>query len=225
MLNIYNPPDLIDGRGSFQVLPNGNVFAGWAESSRISEHSAGGQLLLEAALRARHDTYRAFKFPWIGRPSQPPDVYSEISWPNDNTTTTVHMSWNGATEVATWNVHGNDANGNSINLGSTPRAGFETTMFYDGYATNVYAEAIDRHGKLLGTSKRALVLSTPRGNESLSNNVIIWAIMAMCIFGLAIVIAFAYARRRRRLHSTGTLDLAKGDYQLLKTDNAQDDQD
>jgi hypothetical protein len=216
---------LIDGRGSFQVLPNGNVFTGWAESSRISEHSAGGQLLLEAALAAGHDTYRAFKFPWLGRPSQPPDVYSEITWPNNSTVTTVHMSWNGATEVAKWNAHGIDADGNPILLGSTRRASFESIIFYEGYATKVYAEAIDRHGKVIGTSERSLIFSTQPGNESRPSNLIIFSIIIIVIFGLTTAVAVIYARRRKRLHSTGKLDLTKGDYQLLNTDNAHNDQD
>lgn len=221
---MYYDSDLIDGRGSFQILPNGNVFVGWAESSRISEHSAGGELLVEAALVARHDTYRAFKFSWTGSPSQPPDVYAEVTWPGSRTVTTIHMSWNGATEVATWNVKGNDGNGKPIHLLTTPRTGFETTITYDGFATNVYAEALDRHGNLLGTSERTIITSKGQSNGHAERNLgTVMLIAGVCIIGIASLITFVYVYRRRKLRSTQSANLAKGNYQLLRTDVSQDD--
>ena len=146
---------LSNGRGNMQVLPNGNAFLNWAVNSQISEHTPDGAArALDASLPAHLDTYRAFKFPWIGRPTQPPDVHAEVVWDDDHRMTTkVSMSWNGATEVHRWAVYGIDAGGNPARVATVPRAGFETTVRLAGLVTNGYAEALDRNGTVLGTSK------------------------------------------------------------------------
>ena len=146
---------LSTGRGSMQVLANGNAFVGWADDSHISEHLAdGSEIVLEAVLPARIQSYRSFKFPWVGRPKQPPDVHSETVWGDDHgMETTISMSWNGATEVREWGVYGYDDEGKEVHIATVPQEGFETTVTYSGLVANVYAEARDRNGNLLGTSK------------------------------------------------------------------------
>ena len=158
---------LTDGRGSFQILPNGNAFLNWAKYSQVSEHTSDGRVVLDARLRAKHDTYRAFKHPWTGRPAGPPEVHSEIVWGNHHKiSTNVSMSWNGATEVAKWNVRGLDSDGEAIEIASDyPRNGFETGVQYQGYAANVYVQALDRHGKVLGTSLLSKT-GVPKGMET-----------------------------------------------------------
>ena len=46
--------------------------------------------------------YRAFRFPWSGRPLSPPAVLASLN--NTGEETIVHASWNGATDVASWRV-------------------------------------------------------------------------------------------------------------------------
>ena len=46
--------------------------------------------------------YRAFRFPWNGRPASPPAALANLNDTSEETI--VHMSWNGATEVASWRV-------------------------------------------------------------------------------------------------------------------------
>ena len=92
-----------------------------------------------------------------GRPSAPPDVYSKVMGSDeDNTTATlVHVSWNGATEVASWNLYKADDHGdiNAAELVTTlPRSGFETALTYSGVATYVIVEGVDREGTILGRS-------------------------------------------------------------------------
>jgi hypothetical protein len=164
----YDHPQGIhtDGRGSFQILPSGNAFLNWATNCLISEHTPDGNVLMEASIMALRDTYRAFKHPWVGRPLDPPDVRSEVVWKDRGALVTqIHMSWNGATEVDRWNVKGLDADGADVDIVSDlPRSGFETSIEYNGYASNVYAEALDRGGKVLGTSVVTL------GDDKTSNS-------------------------------------------------------
>ncbi len=103
-------------------------------------------------------SYRTYKFNFVGKPSAPPDVQSHaIGSDEDNTTTTlVHVSWNGATEVNSWNLYKTDDIGNIDSpepVTASPRMGFETTLSYKGFASYVVAEATDRHGAVLGRSE------------------------------------------------------------------------
>lgn len=113
----------VNSRGSSQLLPNQNMFTCWAEWSRISEHDADGNLLMFSHLKWDYDnkhgnkipTYRGFKFPWVGRPLQPPDVYSAaFASGKENFVTRVFVSWNGATEVKRWRFYETDEDGSTM---------------------------------------------------------------------------------------------------------------
>ena len=98
-------------------------------------------------------TYRAFKFPLVANPTHPPDVYSNASSIENRTTTSVYASWNGATEVASWTLYKTTKNGARVmRLTSAPRSGFETAINYAGYASYVFVQAEDEHGKTIGKS-------------------------------------------------------------------------
>ncbi|KAK3047787.1 hypothetical protein LTR09_010762 [Extremus antarcticus] len=99
-------------RGSVQMLDNGNAFVGWAKHSLQSEHAPDGRTLMQAQFkREGANTYRAYKYEWVGRPQQPPDVHSAtIESKKDKVNTVVHVSWNGATEVHTWNLYKTNPN-------------------------------------------------------------------------------------------------------------------
>ncbi|KAK3711907.1 hypothetical protein LTR37_009425 [Vermiconidia calcicola] len=143
------------GRGSFQLLPNGNVFCGFFEHTFIAEYAHDGTVLMEAKVRPNTKSYRSYKFPWVGYPMLPPDVYS-VAFAKDGEdtySTIVYISWNGATEVDTWNIYQAHAIGTRQLMVSTPKTGFETAITYDGYASHVTVEAVDRTGKILGTSE------------------------------------------------------------------------
>ncbi|EXJ53302.1 uncharacterized protein A1O5_13463 [Cladophialophora psammophila CBS 110553] len=67
--------------------------------------------------------------------------------------TVVHVSWNGATEVATWNLLHTDFYGKFSELiASSPRQGFETQIRFQGFAKHVVLVALDINGKELGRS-------------------------------------------------------------------------
>lgn len=142
-------------RGSVQILPSQNTFICWSGATRMTEHSPDGRLLLDASFRVSGaNSYRAYKFPWVGRPSSPPDVSSVAGTLGLNgTNTLVHVSWNGATDVARWNMYKTDADGSHEELvASIARQGFETAMVHEGYASFVRLEAVDASGQVLGRS-------------------------------------------------------------------------
>ncbi|KAL4963543.1 uncharacterized protein BDV14DRAFT_176374 [Aspergillus stella-maris] len=152
-----NRPDggLTRLRGNVQTLPNGNTFVGWSERGYQSEHDPDGHLLMEAKfVSTRLSSYRSWKHPFIGRPNTPPDVVSSVYGTDESDMTTIiHVSWNGATDIATWRFFARSAeDGVAVPIGETTKTDFETMYIADGYLDWVSAEALDKDGNHLGKS-------------------------------------------------------------------------
>ena len=99
----YTHPDkqYADAGGNLQMLPNGAAFVGWGRASAVSEFSRDGELLFDARLPPQNRSYRAFRFPWRGFPTDRPAAAAERASEGE---VRVYVSWNGATEVATYEV-------------------------------------------------------------------------------------------------------------------------
>ncbi|RDW69191.1 hypothetical protein BP6252_08211 [Coleophoma cylindrospora] len=143
-------------RGNFQILPNRNAFVAWSANSYITEHTFDGDLVMEAQFVSRRFvTYRAYKFNFTGNPNEPPTLKSHVYGTTPKTSTTVcHVSWNGATEVATWEFYRaeNSSAQQPILIGKTSRTGFETMIQFTGFESSIYAEALSSDGEVLGRS-------------------------------------------------------------------------
>ncbi|KAL4781181.1 ASST-domain-containing protein [Aspergillus varians] len=154
-----NRPDggLTRLRGNVQTLPNGNTFVGWSERGYQSEHSPDGHLLMEAKfVSTRLSSYRSYKFPFTGRPRTPPDVVASVYGTDETDMTTIfHVSWNGATDIASWRFYARSAEDNdvAVPVGNTTKADFETMYIADGYLDWVSVEAVDKDGNVLGKSE------------------------------------------------------------------------
>lgn len=152
-------------RGNYQVLPEGNVFIGWSEQAIHSEHTSDGTLVMEATLVPEWlGTYRSYKFPFVGRPAEPPRAASaaQSSHALNGTTTLVHVSWNGATEVRSWNLYKTTESGEpKIQIFSKEKTGFETAMVWPGYASHVIVEAVDAQGEVLGATEVVATSAPP----------------------------------------------------------------
>jgi hypothetical protein len=68
-------------------------------------------------------------------------------------TTTVYASWNGATQVARWQVLGGTSATRLSPVTSSRKAAFETTIRLPRRESFVAVQALDAHGHALGTSK------------------------------------------------------------------------
>jgi hypothetical protein len=132
------------------VLPNGNVFVGWGSEPYFSEFSRDGKLLFDASFPSELESYRAFRFPWKGQPQDAPAIVAE-SGPEDKVT--LYVSWNGATEVDTWEVLAGAGPDWLEPVGSAPRKGFETALTLQTDEPYVAVKAKDSSGQVLGTSK------------------------------------------------------------------------
>jgi hypothetical protein len=146
-----HPNDLLSPlQGNMQVLPNGNVFVGWGSSPVISEFSHEGDLLFDAEFPTKGETYRAFRFPWKGYPEYAPTIAAESGQDDE---VKIYASWNGATEVATWQVLAGAGPRKLKELASTPKEGFETVITVKTNEPYVGVKALDASGKALGSSR------------------------------------------------------------------------
>jgi outer membrane protein assembly factor BamB len=148
----YTHPDKLfaDASGNMQVLPNDNVFIGWGRALVFSEFSKDGELLFSASFPT-NGSYRAFRFPWSGHPSDRPVAVAERASEEE---VRVYASWNGATQVTTWEVLAGSSPNQLESLGSVRWDGFETAMLVRTNAEPyVVVRAKDRSGRVLGTTE------------------------------------------------------------------------
>ena len=139
-------------QANVQVLPNGNVFVGWGSAPYLSEFSKEGELLFDANFPPEAESYRAFRFEWIGRPSN--GLAMKVERESEDKLT-VYVSWNGATEVAEWEVLAGPEQLDP--LGSVPWKGFETVITVPTTEPCVGVQARDSAGRALGTVKAVKV--------------------------------------------------------------------
>jgi outer membrane protein assembly factor BamB len=147
----YTHPDkvLSATQGNVQVLENGNVFVGWGSEPVLSEFDHDGGLLFSAAFPQESESYRAFRLPWEGRPQDDPAIAAESG---DNQVT-VYASWNGATEIATWQVLAGPSPDRLEEVAFALRKGFETAILVETTEAYVGVRAKDPSGRVLGASK------------------------------------------------------------------------
>jgi hypothetical protein len=151
LVRAYASPEILlsTSQGDAQLLPDGNVFVGWGSEPSFSEFSFDGDLLLNARFPPDCESYRAFRFPWKGQPTDEPALAAER---RPDGKMALYASWNGATKVASWEVISGLRPGRLRPLGSVPRDGFETAMLAQTHGPYVAVRAKDRSGKILDTS-------------------------------------------------------------------------
>lgn len=154
-------------QGSMQILPQGpgqdpKVMVGYGLNAVFTEFDANGEVLCDAQFAARSSwergdmqSYRAYKFNWHGFPSTLPSA----SITQDDSE--VYVSWNGATEVATWVLQCTEAqytqDENAWNdVAEVRKTQFETRIPYPktvGGARFLRVLALDTDGRRLEASK------------------------------------------------------------------------
>jgi hypothetical protein len=149
---IRSPAPLSTGsQGNLQSLPGGRWMVGWGGLPNFTEFNSAGEVIYDAQLPVAvpmgEFSYRVYREAWDGEPSEPPTIAARTR----AGTTAVYASWNGATDVASWQLLSGASAGHLSVTSSTPRSGFETVIpapsaaFYE-------ARALSASGSVLGTS-------------------------------------------------------------------------
>ncbi len=152
-----NSPLLAASQGNMQTLADGNTVVGYGGVPAISEYAADGSLLFDAHQPYDMAFYRAFRYPWNGRPLSPPAVLADLN--NTAEETIVHVSWNGASEVAAWRVLAGMHPGSLTAQATIPVSGFESSTTLPNKYAYVAVQALDSAGHVLGTSRTVQVIS------------------------------------------------------------------
>jgi hypothetical protein len=135
--------------GNTEPLDNNNVFVGWGSAPFFTEYDSSGNMLLDARMPGSDISYRATVEPWVGKPINPPAAVAR----HTGGKTTVYASWNGATEVKAWRVMGGGEASNLNQIASVNKSGFETAIPVAQSYKTFQVQALDAHGKVIGTSK------------------------------------------------------------------------
>lgn len=181
-VSLSSPDGLLaPSQGNVQTLPNSNLFVNWGQGGAVTEFRAGdGEPIFHAYLDSGEigqgvQSYRGFRFPWIGAPTEAPAIIASV---NDNGITTIYVSWNGDTRTTKWRFYTTADFGaarlrwstsNKHILGETERTGFETSFilqdmafdFTSSISCPIFAEALDLKGNILVATGAALVAKTP----------------------------------------------------------------
>ncbi|KAJ2990570.1 hypothetical protein NUW58_g2884 [Xylaria curta] len=169
----YHPESLVSGfEGSYQQLQSGNVFLGWGANPTFTEHTPSGECVLDVQFDAwRPDkgypiNYRAFKMDWKAYPTWDPVIAALHTQRNGQFK--VYVSWNGATEVAEWQLFVGDSYEEvTTSAIVTPRVGFETEIPLKSDRSLVRAAALDKDGQVLGmTAIVPLVIHEETGQSA-----------------------------------------------------------
>lgn len=141
---------LARSQANMQTLLNGNVFIGWGSAPDFSEFTPDGELIFNGRFPEGAQSYRAYRFPWSAQPTEPPVAVAETGVDG---AVTVYVSWNGATEVASWRVLAGPDPADLVEIAAAPRAGFETAIEVATDAPWLAVEALDDGGAILGASE------------------------------------------------------------------------
>ncbi len=149
---IHGPPLLAYSQGDVQALPNGSAFFGWGQQPYFSEYGALGEVLFDAHFPRYEQSYRAFLQLWTGAPAHPPQF--SFAPGTDGAAGLVYASWNGATQVASWQVLAGPSPTSMQPVTQAPRTGFETVVVVPAGTTGPYlaVHALDAEGRSLGVS-------------------------------------------------------------------------
>ncbi len=152
-----NPrPILTVAEGGMQVLPHGEALLSYGATQYISEFSKrgakhkNGKLLFEAELPKGDGTYRVMRFPWTGTPNTKPAVVAKRESPGE---VAVYVSWNGATEVAKWEVLAGEEANALAPVTSAEWSNFETRIPISSTDKVFEVKALNKEGKVLATSE------------------------------------------------------------------------
>lgn len=138
----------------------------------------------------------------------------------------MHVSWNGATEVASWNVYRTDSSGKMDSQSPTnnsPRNGFETKISLPDHAAYVVVEALDRNGNVLEHGTSAIIRTVAEADKHIVSKLreSRWTAWA---FGLGFGVVVFFGWRRLMLGSWRKIGLPwwfgktdRGEYQLVST--------
>ena len=135
-------------QGNFTINGDGSATIGWGSSNLVTGYGADDTVVYDVSMPPGFSSYRSFRLPWSAQPLDDPIV----AVGQDGDRTVAWVSWNGATDVAAWQLLGGPDADTPSDLGTTVRTGFETAVTLPADAAVVVLQALDGDGQVLGAS-------------------------------------------------------------------------
>jgi hypothetical protein len=151
---VHHPPLLSADQGNVQLLPDGHYLVGWGARAYVTEFDRGGRVLVDLRFGSGADSYRAYRFPWRGRPHDRPALAVARARGGK---VQLFVSWNGATEVHSWQVLAGDDPRRLQPLRTAAKTGFETAITIDPSERYVAVRALTERRTVLARSDSVAV--------------------------------------------------------------------
>ena len=123
---------------------SGNWLMGYGGLPNFTEYDSSGHVLLDGTLGKNVQSFRTYLQPWSGQAPGAPSVAVSGS--------SVAVSWNGATNVASWQVLSGASATTLAPVTKAAKAGFQTTISLPAPSAYVAVQALDSSGAVLATS-------------------------------------------------------------------------
>ena len=139
---------LASSQGNTLSLPGGNWLMGYGGLPNFTEYDAAGHVLLDGTLGKNVQDFRTYLSPWSGQPKTTPSVVAKASGGG----LSVSVSWNGATQVASWRVLAGASSGELAPVSTATKSGFQTTIAAPSAGPYVAVQALDASGAVIAVS-------------------------------------------------------------------------
>jgi Arylsulfotransferase (ASST) len=139
---------LASSQGNMLALPGGDWLLGYGGLPNFTEYDAAGHVLLDGTLGKNVQNFRTYLSPWSGQPTSPPTIAAQSA---GSGAVNVQASWNGATNVASWQLLSGSA-GALAPLATVAKRGFETTIHAAAPGKEIAMRALAANGQALATS-------------------------------------------------------------------------
>jgi Arylsulfotransferase (ASST) len=139
---------LAEAQGNTLSLPGNTWLMGYGNLPNFTEYDSQGHVLLDGTLGHNVQDFRTYLSPWSGQPSTLPALVAK----RNGASVTVQTSWNGATNVVSWQLFAGASPAVLVPLTTVPKHGFQTTVSVATSAAYVESRALDANGNVLAAS-------------------------------------------------------------------------
>lgn len=140
---------LAESQGNMQSLPGGDWLLGYGRLPNFTEFDASGHVLFDATLGRNVQNFRTYLSPWSAHPTSTPSIAVQTHGAGG---LTVAASWNGATEVASWQLLAGASPASLTVAASAPRRGFQTSIALTSAPAYLAVQALNPAGAAIGRS-------------------------------------------------------------------------
>jgi hypothetical protein len=140
---------LASSQGNTLSLPGGDWLMGYGGLPNFTEYDSSGHVLLDGTLGKEVQDFRTYLAPWSATAPGRPTALAKAAGASS---ISVSVSWNGATNVASWRVLAGASSAALAPVATAAKSGFQTTITAGSAGPYVAVQALDSSGAVLGTS-------------------------------------------------------------------------